>query len=178
MPEKSRTRTLVDTQHVKQSEKLHKPSRQYFSHIFWSLWKKIRRKNSFLVVSEILRLFVNILSPYDKYSFSVKASVLWNQFKCYYLKIKKHFWIFFLDFRNLHQISNSLEKRWASEFFCFWNYRLQNAGLLKCPKSRVAEHFWRVNMLEGPKHCINLHGNMFVIFFDHSETKSYPIILF
>ena len=178
MPKKPLVRTLMGSQHVKGTERLIKSARQCFCDIFWSLSNEISSKNSVLVVSEILRLFVNILSPYDKYSFSVKASVLWNQFKCYYLKIKKHFWIFFLDFRNLHQISNSLEKRWASEFFCFWNYRLQKVGLLKCPKSRVAEHFWGVNMLEGPKHCINLHGNMFVIFFDHSETKSYPIILF
>ena len=32
-------------------------------------------KTSVLVVSEILRLFVNILTPDDKYSLSVKASV-------------------------------------------------------------------------------------------------------
>ena len=44
MPEKSRTRTLVDTQHVKQSEKLHKPSRQYFSHIFDPSEKKSEGK--------------------------------------------------------------------------------------------------------------------------------------
>ena len=27
-------------------------------------------------------------------------------------------------------------------------------------------------MLNGPKHCLNLHGRIFVILFDHSETKS------
>ena len=36
---------------------------------------KISSKNYALVVSEILRLFVNILTANDKYSFSVKASV-------------------------------------------------------------------------------------------------------
>ena len=45
-------------------------------------------------------------------------------------------------------------KRWASEVICFWNYRLQKAGLLKCPKSRVSEHLCKLNMLKGPKHCI------------------------
>ena len=63
-------------------------------------------------------------------------------------------------------------KRWASEVICFWNYRLQKAGLLKCPKSRVSEHLWTVNMLIGPKHYINLQGSIFVIFFDHFERKS------
>ena len=78
MPKKPRVRTLMDSQHVKGfkgSESLLKSARQYFCHIFWSLWKKISSKNSFLEVSEILRLFVNILTPDDKYSLSVKASV-------------------------------------------------------------------------------------------------------
>ena len=75
MPKKIPVRNLMDSQHVKVSERLLKSARQYFCHIFWSLWKKISSKNSVLVVSEILRLFVNILTPDDKYSLSVKASV-------------------------------------------------------------------------------------------------------
>ena len=61
------------------------------------------------------------------------------------------------------------KRRWASEVICFWNYRLQKAGLLKCLKSPLSEHLWTLNMLNGVKHCINLHSSIFVIFFDHSE---------
>ena len=68
-------RKLMGSQKVKGTKTLLKSARQYFCHIFWSLWKKISSKNSFLEVSEILRLFVNILTPDDKYSLSVKASV-------------------------------------------------------------------------------------------------------
>ena len=75
MNRKTRIRTLINSQHVKGSETLLKSARQYFCHIFWSLWKKISSKNSVLVVSEILRLFVNILTPDDKHSLSVKAGV-------------------------------------------------------------------------------------------------------
>ena len=75
MPKKPRVRTLKESQHVKGSEKLLKSARQNFCHIFWSLWKEISSKSSVLVISEILRLFVNILTPDDKYSLSVKASV-------------------------------------------------------------------------------------------------------
>ena len=39
-----------------------------FLSYFCALWKNIRSKNCVLVVSEILRLFVNILTPDDKYS--------------------------------------------------------------------------------------------------------------
>ena len=75
MNRKTRIRTLINSQHVKGSETLLKSARQYFCHIFWSLWKNMSSKNSLLVVFEILRLFVNILTPDEKYSLSVEASV-------------------------------------------------------------------------------------------------------
>ena len=75
MPKKPRVRTLMDSQYANGSERLLKSARQYFCHIFWSLWKEISSKSSVLVVSQNLRLFVNILTPDDKYRLSVKASV-------------------------------------------------------------------------------------------------------
>ena len=75
MPKKSRVRTLMDGQHVKGSETLLNGARQYFFQIFWSIRKKMSSKNSVLLVSEILRLIVNMLTPDDMYSLSVKASV-------------------------------------------------------------------------------------------------------
>ena len=60
-------RTLMDSQHFKGSETLFKSARQYFCDIFWSLSKKISAKNSFLEVSEILRFFLTILTPDNKY---------------------------------------------------------------------------------------------------------------
>ena len=62
MPKKPRVRTLMDSQHVKGSERLLKSARQYFCDIFLSLWNEMSSKSSVLVVSEILRLFVNILT--------------------------------------------------------------------------------------------------------------------
>ena len=75
MPKKPSVRTLMDSQHIQSSGRLPKSARQYFCHIFWSLWKETSPKNSLLVVSEILKLFVNILAPDEKSSLSVKASV-------------------------------------------------------------------------------------------------------
>ena len=75
MPKKARVRTLMDKQHVKGSERHLKSARQYVCHVFWSLRQEISSKNSVSVVSEILRLFVNIVTPDDMYSVSVKASV-------------------------------------------------------------------------------------------------------
>ena len=75
MPKKRRVRKLMDGQHNKGSKRQLKSARQYLCHICWSLWGEISLKSSVLVVSEILRLFVNILTPDEKYSLSVKASV-------------------------------------------------------------------------------------------------------
>ena len=75
MAKKPRVRTLMGSQYVKGSKTLLKSAGQYFCLSFWSLLKKISSKLSVLVVSEILRLFVNILTPDEKSSFSEKTSV-------------------------------------------------------------------------------------------------------
>ena len=75
MQKKPSVRTLMESQDVKESEILLKSARKYFCHIFYSLLKEISSKNSVLVVSEMLRLFVNILTPDDKYSLAVKVRV-------------------------------------------------------------------------------------------------------
>ena len=75
MPKKARVRTLMGSQHVKVSEAHLKSALQYICHFFWSPWKEISLKNSVLVVSEILRMFVNILRQDDVYSVPVKESI-------------------------------------------------------------------------------------------------------
>ena len=65
MPKYPRSRTLMESKHARGSETLHKSAQQYF----WSLWKKISLKNSVSVVSETLRLFVDIFTPDGKYFF-------------------------------------------------------------------------------------------------------------
>ena len=75
MPKKPCVRTHMDSEHVKMSKILLKSTSQFFGHILRSLLKKISSINFVLVVSEILRLFVNILTTDEKYSLPVKASV-------------------------------------------------------------------------------------------------------
>ena len=65
----------MDSQYIKGAETLLKSPRQCFYDIFWSLSKKISPINAFLEVSEILRLFLTIFTPDNKYILSVKASV-------------------------------------------------------------------------------------------------------
>ena len=122
MPKKPRVITLIDGQHVKGSETLHESPPQFFCHIFWWLWKEISSKNSLLVVSVILRLFVNILATDSKYSFSVKTSVERNEFGCNDLQIKKNFLNFFLHFQNLHKIWNTLRKKMSVRGYLFLKF--------------------------------------------------------
>ena len=75
MPKKPLVRTLMDNQHVKGSETLFKSELHYFYYIFWSFRKKISSENYVLGVSEILRLFLSILTPNEMYCLSVKRSV-------------------------------------------------------------------------------------------------------
>ena len=99
-PKSHRVRTLTDSQDFKGSETLLKSARQYFDDLFWTLWKKISSKNSFSEVPEILRLFVIILTPDNKYILSVKASVSRNQLKCKLFQNQNIFSEFFSAFRE------------------------------------------------------------------------------
>ena len=111
MPQKPRVRPLMDSQHVKRSERLLKSGGQYFCQIFWWLWKKFGWKNLVLVGSEILRLLFNILTPDEKYSLSVKPSVQRNKFKSIYLQIKNYFLYFLLHLRDVQKNWNTFNKK-------------------------------------------------------------------
>ena len=52
-----------------------------------------------------------MLTPNDKDSLSVKASVERNQFKRNYLTIEKHLVNFFQHLQNLHKIWNTLKEK-------------------------------------------------------------------
>ena len=60
----------------------------------------------------------------------------------------------------------------------FLQLHTEKCELLKGLKSSKSEHLWTVNMLKEQKECLNLHGSIFVIFFDDSENKSAQRILF
>ena len=67
MSEKSCFRGPFHNQHGKGAQILLQCGRRHFYHIYWSLWKQFSWKESILVLCKILRLFVNKLTPDDKY---------------------------------------------------------------------------------------------------------------
>ena len=97
MPKKRSVETLMDSQQSKASETLLKSAQQYFAHIFWSLWKRMSSKNSFLVVSIILRQFLNIFTPNGQYSLS-KSEWLTQPIQMQLSENRKKFSEFFAAF--------------------------------------------------------------------------------
>ena len=65
---------------------------------------------SALVTSEIFRLFVNTLTPDDKY-FRRNKQFLWQQLQTPLSQKGKTFFDFLLHFWNLHEIQNILKQK-------------------------------------------------------------------
>ena len=63
-----------------------------------------------LVLGEILGVFFNTLMPMASILFKV-VGICNSQFKCNYLKKKKHFFKFLFHFWILHQILNILKEK-------------------------------------------------------------------
>ena len=115
MPRKPRVRKIIDREQVKGSETLHKSARQHFCHIFWSLCKKISSKNSGLIVSEILRLFLNILTTrWNVFSLS-KSECLMKPIHMLWSQNQKIFSYIFSAFPESRQNLESFEKNYEPQ---------------------------------------------------------------
>ena len=68
MPVKSNIRGVFHNKHGKTAQRLLKSAQRYIYHIRSSLWTYFSWKKSMLVLSKILRLFINTLTDDDKYS--------------------------------------------------------------------------------------------------------------
>ena len=77
-----------DSQHAKGSQALLKSARYCFYHIFPALWEKCSCKMSFLLIFEILPLFVNILTADHKRSLCNRKNL------CFISEIYIKFWTF------------------------------------------------------------------------------------
>ena len=173
MPKEARVRTFIESQHVKGSKRLLKSAHQYFHHTLWSIWNQMSLKGSVLVVSEILRLLINILTTDDKYSHSAKGVSNATNSNAIISKSKNIFWIFFCIIRIWIKFGILWKKRRASEVISCWNYRLQNEGLLNYLKI-LCQNTQPQVMQRGPKDCLNLQCSIFVRFFDLSAREWAP----
>ena len=82
---------------------------------------------------------------------------------------QKQFSVFFSaspkSTKNLEYFQKKFEpQRWFPSEIIHW----EKQCYLNAQKNPVSQHLWTVNILKGLKHCLNLHRNIFVIFFDNS----------
>ena len=80
-----------------------KSARHHYFPIFQWIRDKLNRKKSALVKSEIFRLFVNTLTPDDKYSRHY-IQIFWQQFQTSLYQKGMAFFRFFIAFWNVHEI--------------------------------------------------------------------------
>ena len=131
--------------------------------------KKLSWTKPLLVICKILGLFVETFTGNDKYSVLNRKKLtqpiqmhlshkqnLSCQFFCYIFEMQSEFWTF-------------CKKRWPSQLMYFWNLGLQKTWLGKCWKSSVSKDPSTSNMVSGSKQCSNLHGSIFITFFNHCE---------
>ena len=133
MAKKHRVSTLMDSHHVKVGKRLLRSPRQFFCHIFWSLWENISSKKSFLVVSEILRLFLTYWHPMTSILSHLKP--MFNATKAYAIisKSKNVLWLSFLHFRKLNKIWITMKKKMSLGVYFFLKLLTAKSGVTSMP---------------------------------------------
>ena len=149
----------------------------FLSYFLSTMKEKQVQKICFSGIWNLQTVCQHIDTQWRAFSLS-KSESLTQPIQMQLYQIKKYFRNFFYISGIYTKFAILWRKRWTAEVICFWIYKLQTAVLLKCTKSHVSEQLWTVNMLNGPKHCINLHSSIFIRFFDCCERKSAPETLF
>ena len=102
--------TPFGNQRVSGFETLLKSSRHHYFPIFQRIWDKLSWKKSALVTSEIFSLFVNTLTPFDKY-FRRNMQIFWQQLQTRLLQKGKTFCRFSIVFLKCAWNVQSSEKQ-------------------------------------------------------------------
>ena len=137
-------------------------------HIVWSLPRRLNRKSSLLLTCQNFGLFGNVLAASNKYpvlnSYKLMTPIQRN------LSQKQNsFSQFFAEFFKSRWTLNILKKIMMLIHCVYLKLRTPKTWFYKCLKSPVSELFSTSNMVNGPKHCWNLHQSTFIIFIDHCQ---------
>ena len=100
---------------------------------------------SALITSEIFRLFLNTLTPDDKYS-RRNMQTFWQQVQAPLSQKAVSFFLFLWHFWNVLEIENILKQNKSILAYYNWNYWIWKRCLLKRLKGLGSEH--HVNWLE------------------------------
>ena len=98
------------------------------------------------------------------------------KFKCTYLQTEKHLLNFFLHFRNVHIILNTLKKKMSLRGDYFLKLKTPKSWLTKKPKRPHVRTLMESQHVKGSETLLKLTRQLFVLFLDHSERKSVLVV--
>ena len=122
MSKKTRFSGLFDKLRGKPTETQLKSERQQLYHVYWSLWRQFRLKNSPWVICKILGRFVNPLTADDKYSLLKRGNLLLH-FGMKLTKKPKIFSEFFFPFSKFRSNFEHFEKKMTLISVVYLNWR-------------------------------------------------------
>ena len=124
---------------------------------------------SALVTSQIFRLFVNTLTPDDKYS-RRNMQTFWQQVQTLWSQKRETFFIFFIKFfKYAWHLEHSEKKEQYPSLIITEIKCIRKTYLLKRLKGLDSEHHSLINVLMGSKHCRSQHGTTTFLFFHELE---------
>ena len=155
-----------------------KSKRHHYFQLFPRIRDKLSWKKSALVTSEIFRLFVNTLTPDEKYSRRYMQT-FWQQVQTPLSQKERDFFkIFYWISEMCMKFRTFWKKRRVSEPNYYRNLCIRKRCLLKRLKGIASAHHSVINVLTGSKHCWRQHGATISLFFHEFEinwvVKSLP----
>ena len=158
-------------QRVNGFETLLMSARHHYFPLFPRFRDKLNWKKSALVTSEILRLFVNTLTPDDKYS-RRNMQIFWQQPQTLLCQKGKTFRDFFIAFlKCAWNLEHSEKEEEYPSLIITEIIAFRKRYLLKRLKGLASAHHSVINVLTGSKHCWNQHGTTILIFFHEFEVN-------
>ena len=137
--------------------------------IFSWIRDKLSWKMSALVTSEIFRLFLNTLTPDDKYS-RRNMQIFWQQLPTPLSQEENTFCQFLIAFlKCAWSLEHSDKKRTISLPNYYGSYIIRKRCLLKRLKGLASAHHSVINVLTGSKHCWRKNGITIFLFFHEFE---------
>ena len=156
--------TPFGNQRVNGFESLLKSARHHYFPIFQWIRDKLSCKMSVLVTSEIFRLFVNTLTPDDKYSRRFIQIFLQQLQTPLSQKGMAFFWIFYCISEMCMKFRTFWKKRRVSCPNYYRNCCIRKRSLLKRLKGLSSAHHLVINVLTGSKHWWSQHGTTIFLF--------------
>ena len=160
--------SLIITE-INEFETLLKSARHHYFLIFPWIRDKLSWKKSALVTFEILRLFVNTLTPDDKYS-RRNIQIFWQQLQTPLSQEGKPFCGFFYSISEMYMKIRTFWKKVTVSYLNYYrNHYIRKRRLLKRLKGLASAHHSVINELTCSKHGWSQHSTTIFVFFHEFE---------